>query len=153
MAASLKEAFRVNVQLSPMMDVGLVPGGYRRIFPIIGGTFEGPRIKATIFPIGADWNLVQPDGMMFVSARYCMQTDDGAMISVLNEGYARLDAEMQELIKTLGMPSPDKWYSKTQPRFEVSDPKYDWLTQSVFVMEHLAPRDPNLVELVGYEIV
>ncbi len=153
MAASLKEAFRVRVELSGMMDVGPVPGGYRRIFPIVGGTFEGPRIKAKLFPIGADWNLVQPDGMMFVSARYCMQTDDGAIISVLNEGYGRLDEEAQELIKTMGMPNPDTWYSKTQPRFEVSDPKYDWLTKSVFVMDHQPPKDPNIVELIGYEIV
>jgi hypothetical protein len=153
MSTGLKEVYRASIDLHPWIDVGPVPGGYRRIMPIKGGRIEGERIRAEILPFGADWNLLQPDYMMFVSARYCIKTDDGAFISILNEGYNRLNEDVvKKLEQELPPPADFSWYGRTQPRFEVADPRYKWLTESVFVMEQLAPKDPSLVELVCYEL-
>lgn len=77
---------RVRVRVGEPIDGGLVPEGQRRIIPIVSGAVEGPRLSGQVVPLGADWNLVRADGSETVSARYAIRTDDGWVLSVLNEG-------------------------------------------------------------------
>ena len=70
---------RVQLELPPM-DVGETPSGNIRIFYIKGGTFEGPKLKGTVLPGGADWVTVRPDGSSHLDVRFCLQTDDGALL-------------------------------------------------------------------------
>lgn len=77
---------RVRVRVGEFIDAGTIPEGHRRIIPIAAGIVEGPRIRGEVVPLGADWNLVRADGTETVSARYAIRTDDGWVLSVLNEG-------------------------------------------------------------------
>jgi hypothetical protein len=70
--------------LEPVMMLGQGPLGERRIIPIAGGVFAGPRIKGKILPGGADRQLVRKDGAKLLNALYELQTDDGAVITVNN---------------------------------------------------------------------
>ena len=45
----------------PTREIGRTPYGMRRRIPIIGGTFEGPRIRGRVLPGGADWQLQRAD--------------------------------------------------------------------------------------------
>ena len=47
--------------LEPVMMLGQGPLGERRIIPIVGGVFAGPRIKGKVLPGGADRQLVRQD--------------------------------------------------------------------------------------------
>jgi hypothetical protein len=153
MSTELKEVFKGWVDIAPPVIVGKVPEGIRRVIPITGGRFEGPNLVAKVLPIGADWNIVRPDGMGFLSARYMIETDDGVVVSVLNEGWFRAnDSEVQKLVEGESA-NRDTWYAKLHPRFEAPEGKYEWLNRSTFVCELHAPEGPDLVSMTFYELV
>lgn len=83
---SLRLLARVRVEIDEPIDVGDVPLGRRRVIPIADGIVEGDVISGVVVPLGADWNLVRPDGSETVSARYLIRTHDDVVLSVLNEG-------------------------------------------------------------------
>ena len=83
MAPELKFAFEACVDLGTPLEIGFLPSGSeRRVIPILGGTFEGPSIRGRVLPGGADWQLVHANGSAELDARYTLQTDTGALISV-----------------------------------------------------------------------
>ena len=41
-----------------------------------GGTVDGPRLKGKVLPGGADWQIVRADGVVHLTARYTIETDD-----------------------------------------------------------------------------
>ena len=75
------------MQVGPPLDVGPVPGGRRRIIPILSGTFEGSGMKGRVLPGGADWQIVRADGLGELDTRYTLETDDGKLIYVQNAGH------------------------------------------------------------------
>lgn len=70
--------------LSPTMALGNGPLGERRMVPITGGEFRGPRLRGKVLPGGADRQLVRRDGVRQLNALYELQTEDGAVITVNN---------------------------------------------------------------------
>ena len=50
---------QLKVTLDAPYVVGETPHGRRTVIPITGGTFEGPLLKGTIIPGGADWQLAK----------------------------------------------------------------------------------------------
>ena len=54
--------------------------GTRIILPVTGGKIEGPKIRGTLLPFGADWLLTRPDGVQELDVRVTTQTDDGELI-------------------------------------------------------------------------
>ncbi len=74
-----------KVKIGNMIMVGESKRGTRRVIPITGGTFSGPKIKGTVLPAGEDWQLVRPDGDTELYARYLLKTDDGHVIQIINQ--------------------------------------------------------------------
>ncbi|UFN47723.1 DUF3237 domain-containing protein [Roseomonas sp. OT10] len=70
--------------LEPTLMLGDSPLGERRMVPISGGSFEGPRIRGKVLPGGADRQLVRKDGVRILNALYELQAEDGAVITVHN---------------------------------------------------------------------
>ena len=66
-------AFEARVTVAPPVVVGPSVNGLRRIVPITGGTFSGPRIEGRVIPGGADWQHVRADGVLSIEARYTAQ--------------------------------------------------------------------------------
>jgi hypothetical protein len=52
--------WEAKVKVGSMINVGESKRGTRRIIPITGGTFRGPKIKGEVLPAGEDWQLVRP---------------------------------------------------------------------------------------------
>lgn len=149
----LRKAFRLDVCLAPPLEVKETPLGYRRVIPITGGTFKGERLEGTILPGGADWNVVRPDGIVHLWARYTLQTNDGVLISILNEGFQRGPADTMAKILAGEAIDPSDWYSRTTPRFEVADEKYRWLNETVFIGDLLPPTRADAVSIEVYEVL
>ena len=59
-------AFEARVTVATPQIIGQSSRGLRRVVPITGGTFEGPRIRGRVVPGGADWQVVRPDGVLSI---------------------------------------------------------------------------------------
>ena len=142
---------RLDVELGPVLDIGLVPGGHRRVIPITGGRFEGERLRGEILPGGADWNLVRPDGTVYLWARYTLRTDDGALIMITNDGLQPGAPDVMLQILTGGPVDMTDWYAKTRPTFEVAHEKYAFLNSRIFV-GNLTPNGQTAVTIDIFEV-
>jgi hypothetical protein len=120
-APQLPFVFEEQVTLAADFSVGETPIGKRNIVPITGGTFEGPGIRGKIMPGGWDWQLTHPSGCFDLHADYMIQTDDGVIIHVINQG----------MICPNSSGKHDALF--TSPAFEAPKGKYDWLNGGVYV--------------------
>jgi hypothetical protein len=105
----------------------------RRIVAITGGTFEGPMLKGKVLPGGADWQLIQPDGLSMLDTRYTIQTDDGRIVYVQNKGTRHAAPDVMKRLLAGERVDPALVYFRTVPTFETSSPELQWLVRSVFV--------------------
>ena len=55
--------FTLKLAVAGMQPVGRDTAGNRRIGLVAGGTFEGPKLRGTVLPGGADWIIGRPDGV------------------------------------------------------------------------------------------
>ena len=119
----LEFIFEETVLLGEGVGAGTTPLGDRFIIPITGGTFEGPGdgagLKGIVRPGGWDWQLKRADGCVWAMADYMLQTDDGAVINVRNQGPMCPGRDDQPVLLT--------------PVFEAPLGRYGWLNQSAFV--------------------
>ena len=49
----------MKLAVSGLQPIGDTPAGHRRIGLVAGGTFEGPKLRGTVLPGGADWIIVK----------------------------------------------------------------------------------------------
>ncbi len=111
---------RFEIELGESLKIGDTPAGRRRVIPITGGRFDGPRLAGAVLSGGADWLSVRSDGVSVIDTRYTLRTDDDALISIFTSG--------------IGHGSPDDGvYFRQTLRFETAEPHYQWLMRSVFV--------------------
>jgi hypothetical protein len=129
----LSFVFEGLADLGPPIEIGRVPHGERRIFPILGGVFEGPFIRGKILNGGADWQIVRADGTAEIDTRYTLQTDAGATIYVRNAGIRTGPPEVLARLRAGETAEPSSYYFRTSPRFETSAPELAWLTRAIFV--------------------
>ncbi len=139
----LSFVMELRVEVAAPVEVGDVPGGRRRIVAIAGGTFDGPSIRGRILPGGADWQLIRPDGVAELDARYVLETDAGQVVYIRNRGLRHAAPEIaRELLA--GRPvDPALVYFRTSAKFETAAPELQWLTRAIFVGD--ADRHPDLV--------
>src|SRR5271167_2080616 len=140
----------LEVTLEPIRDLGETPLGRRHIIGITGGTFSGPRLSGRILPGGADWQVIRSDGVAYLDARYTLETGDGALIYVNNQGYRHGPKEVIERLARGEDMDPALYYMRTTPWFETSAPAYAWLNRSVCV--GTGARRAAGVELEFFEV-
>jgi Protein of unknown function (DUF3237) len=124
----------LQVTVGPVLDVGASPHGTRRVAPIAGGTFEGPRLRGTVLPGGsADWLLLRADGVLELDLRATLSTDDGALISMRSFGLRHGPPEVLAALGRGEDVDPARYYFRTTPRFETSHPSYAFLNRLLAV--------------------
>jgi len=124
---------RINVEPGKGFEAGATSKGVRRVIPITGGSFEGPDIKGTIIAGGYDFQLLRNDNVIEIDARYVLQTNDGALITIVNRGLRHASKEVMQQMASGVEVSPLLYYFRSVPEFETGNEKYDWLNRSVFV--------------------
>ena len=136
--------------LGPPQELGVTPLGRRRIIPITGGTFRGERLSGRVLPGGADWQFIRADDVADLDARYTLETDDGALISVRNLGYRHGPADVIKRLAAGEPVDPALYYMRTTPRFETAAERYLWLNRIICVAT--GARRAAAVELEVYEV-
>lgn len=133
-------AWEAVAGIAPMIDLGDSPLGKRRMIPITGGTFAGPRLRGKILPGGADRQLVRKDGATLLDALYEMQTDDGAVITIHNR--VTID------------PSSTPPYMRSMVEATAPEGPHGWLNRRIFVGDlHPLPPERMAVLIRVYEVV
>lgn len=121
------------IEVDTPIIVGQGPHGERRIVPIQGGRFSGPRLCGRVLPGGADWQIIRADGITEVEARYTIETDDGCLIYVCNRGLRHGPKEVMKKLASGENVNPSEYYFRTVPIFEASAGRYEWLNGIVAV--------------------
>lgn len=148
----LEFAFRMRVLMGAPIDQGAWDGRRRRIVPIAGGTFNGPRFSGTILPGGADWQSVRvSDGIARIDARYTLRHEDGTLVSMVDRGVRRGPSEVMARLAAGEVVDPSLYYFRTTPLFDVQEGPHRWLADHVFVGR--GSRQPEAVELEVFRVL
>src|ERR1700743_1428852 len=80
-----KYVFTITAHIDPVVSAGELGYGVRRIVPIIGGEVRG-EVNGKVCAFGADFQIIRPNELIELEAKYALQTDDGATVYVENRG-------------------------------------------------------------------
>ena len=120
---NLVELLTIDVEVEPVLDLGDVRTGVRRLIPFTRGTFRGrDGLAGTLAPGGTDWQLVRSDGTFEIDAHYVLRTDGGALIEVRSIGIRRASAEVLDRIAAGEPVDPGEYYFRTHIRLATADP-------------------------------
>jgi hypothetical protein len=142
--------FTIHAELADIRQFGTRPYDERRVIDILGGRVEGTRLNGRILP-GADWQIVRPDGVTDVRARYAIETDSGARILVTSDGLRHGPAEVLAALARGEAVDPARYYFRTVMRFETADPALAWLNRILALAT--GARERRAVRLDVYEVV
>ena len=150
-APQLHFLMQVTVTLVPALLVGTMAVGTRRIINITGGHFTGQTLTGepltgAVLPGGADWQLVRPDGVALLDARYTLQTADGALIYVQNRGIRHGPPDVLAAIARGEAVDPARYYMRTTPTFEIGDARYQWLNDVIAVGSGIRRADAVVLD-------
>ena len=138
------------VDVGAPVVVGETGQGLRRVIPILGGRVSGPRLRGSILPGGADYQLIESDGRTTLEARYVLRLDGDALVYVVNTGIRSGPPEVMARILRGEAVDPALVYFRTVPRFETAAPAYRWLTRPLFLAS--GARHPDRVEITVFEV-
>ncbi|MES2520646.1 MAG: DUF3237 domain-containing protein [Bacteroidota bacterium] len=150
-APGLEFVCELKVKLKPAIIVGETPRGTRRIIPIIGGSFEGPKMKGEILDGGADWQIVRKDGVAELEAHYQIKTDDGVVIYIKNVGMRVATPEVAARIGRGEAVPSSEYYFRAVPKFEAPTGKYDWMNNAIFICKGI--RNPDGVVIQVWKVL
>jgi len=131
----------IKVKIDQPLIIGQTPHGFRRVIPLMGGTFEGPDIAGEILEGGADWQLIRDDGVTELEAHYQLKTTDGVIIYLKNVGLRVATPEISGKIARGEVVSPNEYYFTTLPKFEVAASKYEWMNNTIFIAKGIRNAD------------
>ncbi len=150
MQPELEIVLTATARLAGPIAVGQTPQGLRRVVPILGGTFEGPKLRGEILGGGADWQYTRSDGVTVLEALYLLRTHDGTVIQVCNRGLRHGPPEIMQLLAQGQSVDPSEYYFRAAPEFSAPQGPYDWLNKSLFLCTGV--RHAAAVELKIYRV-
>lgn len=137
---------RFEIRLGPPVEVGDGLLGRRRVIPIVGGSFAGPRLNGTVEPGGADWQWLAADGTAVIDTRYLLRTDDGAPLIIATEGYRSGSPSVLARLQAGEPVAPHEYYFRVRVTFDTGDERYAWLRDHVFVASAVRESDRVLYD-------
>ncbi len=140
-----------NVLVGPPLDLGDVGKGGRRVVPIIGGEFSGPKMRGRVLTGGADWQILRDDGVAELEARYSLQTDDGALIEVRNLALRHGPPEVIAALAAGRPADPASYYFRGATFFTTGALRYAWITKHIVIAS--GERQAGAVELKFYQVL
>lgn len=135
----------LEVAYDRVQVIGSTSAGWRGVYPVDGGRFEGARLRGKVLPGGADWVTRRADGATAIDVRLILATDDGAAIAMTYTGLLCLNEVAGRQFRKGEPTSYRDTYIRTTPRFETADERYAWLNRVIAVANGGAPgtADPT----------
>lgn len=125
--------FMLTVHIGDVTTAGETGHGVRRIIPITGGTVKGDDINGKVCAFGADFQVIRPNELIELEAKYAFETDDGAVVYVENKGLRFGPVDLLQKLKRGEPVDPKLIYFRTVPKFETGAEKYRWLMENLFI--------------------
>ena len=132
-ALRARYVFTITAHVGGVTSAGDTGTGVRRIIPIVGGEVRGKDVNGKVCPLGADFQIIRPNQLIEIEAKYAIETDDGAVIYVENKGIRFGPVDLLKKLNRGEAVDPKLIYFRTVPKFETGAEKYRWLMQSLFV--------------------
>ena len=147
-----KYVFTITALIGSVTTAGETGTGVRRIIPIHGGEVKGPGldgegISGKVCAFGADFQIIRPNELIELEAKYAFETDDGAIVYVENLGIRFGPVELLQKLKRGEPVDPQLIYFRTHPRFETGHDKYRWLMQHIFVGSAARHTDRVIIDV------
>jgi hypothetical protein len=150
-ALRTKYVFSLAIRIGTPIVAGDLGHGVRRIIPILGGEVRGEGVRGTIFPVGADFQTIRPNGFTELEAKYVFEMDDGSIIYIENVGVRFGPKPLLDRIAKGETVDPALIYFRSVPKFETGAEKYRWLMESLFV--GVGARHPDRVEIDVHQVL
>ena len=141
-----KYVFTITARIAEATTAGDIGHGVRRIIPIIGGEVSGD-INGKVLPFGADFQIIRPNELIELEAKYAFETDDGAVVYVENKGIRFGPVELLQKLKRNEPVDPKLIYCRTIPKFETGAEKYRWLMERLFVASVARHADRVVIDV------
>jgi len=125
--------FTLTVRIGEVTSAGETGHGVRRIIPILGGEVRGTEVNGKVCAFGADFQIIRPNELIELEAKYAFETDDGAVVYVENTGIRFGPVDLLQKLKRGEPVDPALIYFRTVPKFETGAEKYRWLMENLFV--------------------
>ncbi|KJC33563.1 hypothetical protein UP09_34315 [Bradyrhizobium sp. LTSP885] len=140
-------AFTITAKIADVTSAGDIGSGVRRIIPIVGGEVRGEKVNGKVLGFGADFQIIRPNELIELEARYAFETDDGAVVYVENRGIRFGPVDLLEKLKRGEPVDPKLIYFRTVPRFETGAEKYRWLMQHIFIASAARHADRVVIDV------
>jgi hypothetical protein len=146
-ALQTRYAFTITARIGEVTSAGDIGHGVRRIIPIIGGEVRGPDVNGKVCAFGADFQVIRPNELIELEAKYAFETDDGAVIYVENRGIRFGPIELLQSLERGEPVDPKLIYFRTVPKFETGSEKYRWLMESLFIASAARHADRVVIDV------
>src|SRR5580704_17482064 len=140
-------AFTITAEIAEATVAGDIGHGVRRIIPISGGEVKGEKVNGKVLPFGADFQIIRPNELIDLEAKYAFETDDGAVVYVENKGIRFGPVELLQKLKRGEAVDPKLIYFRTAPKFETGHENYRWLMQHIFVASAARYADRVVIDV------
>jgi len=142
---SLEYLMRVRIAAEAPLTLG-GPWGERRLVPITGGEFSGPRLQGRVLAGGGDWLVQRSDGCFQLDARYTLETNDGALIYVQDRGLRHGPPKVMARLAQGEAVAPDEYCFRNNAVLETAAEDYAWLNQLVIIGSGMRGPDGVVIE-------
>ena len=142
-----KYVFTITAEIADVTTAGDIGHGVRRIIPITGGEVRGDDVNGKVLPFGADFQIIRPNELIDLEARYAFETDDGAVVYVENRGIRFGPVDLLQKLKRGEPVDPKLIYFRTSPKFETGAEKYRWLMEHIFVASAARHADRVIIDV------
>ena len=144
---STRYVFTITAHIGSAVTAGDIGHGVRRIIPITGGEVRGEGVNGKVCAFGADFQIIRPNELIELEAKYAIETDDGAVIYVENKGLRFGPIELLLQLKRGEPVDPRLIYFRTVPKFETGAENYRWLMQHIFVASAARHADRVVIDV------
>jgi hypothetical protein len=139
--------FTITARIGEVTTAGEIGHGVRRIIPITGGEVRGEGISGKVLAFGADFQIIRPNELIELEAKYAFETDDGAVVYVENKGIRFGPIDLLQKLKRGEPVDPNLIYFRTVPRFETGAENYRWLMENLFVASAARHADRVVIDV------
>ena len=123
------------MQIGERLLAGTYQGSERGLTQLLGGVFEGPKIRGKVLPSTRDWPVYLQNGVRTTDVDYVFVTDDGVHLFITVRGFrydvSKMKGAALEAERAGPGPQPA---SRHRPVFQAPDEsRYAWLNNNIYI--------------------